>query len=54
MSSNPSIFIIIFINDFYVLTVAFDGAILLGKVNGEEQSELCSANSHEESTKHGL
>ncbi|VAH58966.1 unnamed protein product [Triticum turgidum subsp. durum] len=34
-------------------SVAFDGAILLGKVNGEEQSELCSANSHEESTKHG-
>ncbi|KAF7021791.1 hypothetical protein CFC21_034682 [Triticum aestivum] len=35
-------------------SVAFDGAILLGKVNGEEQSELCSANSHEESTKHDL
>ncbi|XP_048562490.1 uncharacterized protein LOC125543245 isoform X3 [Triticum urartu] len=35
-------------------SVAFDGAILLGKGNGEEQSELCSANSHEESTKHDL
>lgn len=32
---------------------AFDGALLPGKGNSEEQSELCSANSHEESTKHG-
>ncbi|XP_044975346.1 uncharacterized protein LOC123443136 [Hordeum vulgare subsp. vulgare] len=31
---------------------AFDGAILLGKGNGEERSELCNANSHEESAKH--
>ncbi|KAF7028693.1 hypothetical protein CFC21_040563 [Triticum aestivum] len=34
-------------------SAAFDGAILLGKGNDEEQSELCSENSHEESTKHG-
>uniref|UniRef100_A0ACD5VLK6 Uncharacterized protein n=1 Tax=Avena sativa TaxID=4498 RepID=A0ACD5VLK6_AVESA len=34
---------------------AFDGAILLGKIraNGEEQLELYSLNSHDESTKHG-
>ncbi|KAF7035766.1 hypothetical protein CFC21_046568 [Triticum aestivum] len=35
-------------------SAAFDGAILLGKGNDEEQSELCSENSHEESTKHDL
>ncbi|KAM3348013.1 hypothetical protein ACQJBY_021740 [Aegilops geniculata] len=33
-------------------SAAFDGAILLGKGNDEEQSELCSENSHEESIKH--